>query len=272
MRSTPAVDFDQVKATQKDTWGTGDFGVVARHTVWVGEVLCETVNLRAGERVLDVATGSGNAALSAARRGAVAVGVDYVPALLEQGRRRAVAEQVDVQFHEGDCERLEFPDASFDVVLSVFGVMFAPDQQRAADELVRVCRPGGRIGLACWTPSGFWGQMFKLQSSYLLPPAGVPSPIKWGTEEHLHALFGGRVEFDVCERKLTDFRHGSADDWVDFFKTHFGPIIKAFQRLKEAQRDAFAEEMRALANAHNRDAGGTLVVPGEYLEVVMTKL
>lgn len=264
-------DFHEVKAAQRDAWSTGDFGVVARHTVFPGELLCESVDLRAEQRVLDVATGSGNVALSAARRGAHAVGVDYVPALLERGRQRAAAEQVSVLFQEGDCEDLPFSDDSFDVVFSLFGAMFAPNHQCSADELVRVCRSGGRIALACWTPEGFWGQVFALQSRFLPPPAGLTPPTAWGTEAHLRSLFGDRVRFDRVRTRIAHFRHGSADDWLEFFRTYFGPMIKAFGRLPDDRREAFEDDLRALASRFNCADDGTLVVTAEYLETVMTK-
>jgi ubiquinone/menaquinone biosynthesis C-methylase UbiE len=271
-RPEPVVaDLDKVKAAQRAAWGSGDFAVVARHTVYPAEVLCEAVDLRAGQRVLDVATGSGNAALSAARRGAQAVGTDYVPALLERGRQRAAAEQVSVEFREGDCENLPFPDGSFDVVLSVFGAMFAPNHQRAADELVRVCRPGGKIANVSWTPEGFWGRAFGLRSKYLPPPNGLTPPTAWGTEDYLRSLFGDRVTIERAERRLTDFRYGSADDWLDFFRTYFGPMVKAFEQLDGDRRDAFAADLKDLAAQYNRADDGTLVIPAEYLEVVVTK-
>jgi ubiquinone/menaquinone biosynthesis C-methylase UbiE len=270
-RSETAADLEKVKANQQAAWGAGDFAVVARHTVYPAEVLCETVDLRAGQRVLDVATGSGNAALSAARRGAVAVGTDYVPALLERGRQRAEAEQVAVEFREGDCENLPFPDGSFDVVLSVFGAMFAPNHQRAADELVRVCRPGGKIANVSWTPEGFWGRAFGLRSKYLPPPSGVRPPVAWGTEDHLRGLLGDRVTIQRAERRLTDFRYESADKWLDFFRRYFGPMVKAFEQLDGDRRDEFAAELKDLADQYNRADDGTLVIPAEYLEVVATK-
>lgn len=264
-------DLKQIKAVQQQTWATGDFAVVARHTVFAGELLCEAVDLRAGQRVLDVACGSGNAAISAARRGAQAVACDYVPELLECGRQRAAAEQVTVEFEEGDCENLPFPDGSFDAVLSLFGAMFAPDHQVAAQELLRVCRSDGKIANASWTPEGFWGRAFALQSKFLPPPAGLMPPTKWGTEEYLRDLFGDRVTFTRTKKRLTNFRHESVDHWLDFFRTFFGPMVKAFERLEGEQRDAFTTELKALAVEFNQADDGTLVIPGEYLEVVLSK-
>ena len=244
---------------------------MARHTVFPGELLCEAAEVGAGQRVLDVATGSGNAALSAVRRGALAAGVDYVPELLEWGRKRAAAEQVLVDFQEADCEALPLPDASFDIVLSMFGAMFAPNHQRAADELVRVCRQNGRIALANWTPDGFWGRVFALQSKYIPPVAGLTPPTAWGTEDHLHGLFGDRVRVDRCQSRNADFNYVSADDWLDFFATYFGPILKAFERLDEPLRNAFAAELKKLTEQFNCATDGGLVVRAEYVEVVMTK-
>ncbi|MDH4045814.1 MAG: class I SAM-dependent methyltransferase [Gemmatimonadota bacterium] len=267
----PATDFSQIKSMQKATWGAGNFAVIARHTVFPGELLCEAVDLRAGQRVLDVATGSGNAALSAARRGAEAVGTDYVPELLEWGRKRAEAEQLGVVFEEGDCEGLTYPEASFDVALSLFGTMFAPNHQRCADELLRVCRPGGKIGLACWTPEGFWGQVFALQSKYFPPAPGLTPPTAWGTESHLRTLFGDRVTFTQIERRMADFRHASADHWLEFFQAYFGPMLKAFERVGDDKREQLAADLKALATEFNRATDGGLVISGEYLEVVLTK-
>jgi ubiquinone/menaquinone biosynthesis C-methylase UbiE len=266
-----ASDLDRLKNVQRAAWGAGDFALVARHTVFPGELLCEAVNIRAGQRVLDVATGSGNAALSAARRGAEAVGVDYVPGLLEWGRKRSAAEQLTVEFREGDCEALPFPDSSFDVVLSMFGAMFAPDHQRAADELVRVCRPGGQIALTSWTPSGFWGRVFALKSKFIPPPPGLAAAVAWGTEDHLQGLFGNRVTVVRSQLRYADFSYVSADDWLDFFVTYFGPMLKAFEQLDEYQRDMFATELKKLADESNCAEDAGLVIRGEYREVVLTK-
>ncbi len=271
-QSAPALaGLEQIKRKQRDAWSAGDFAVVARHTVYPGELLCEAAGVRAGQRVLDVATGSGNAALSAARRGAMAAGVDYVPELLEWGRKRAAAEQVLVDFQEADCEALPLPDDSFDVVLSMFGAMFAPNHQRAADELVRVCRQNGRIALANWTPDGFWGQVFALQSKYIPPPAGLTAPTAWGIDDHLHDLFGDRVKLDRRQLRMADFNYVSAEDWLDFFATYFGPILKAFERLEESKQNEFARELKQLTEQFNCATDGGLVVRAEYLEIVMTK-
>ncbi|UCD23473.1 MAG: methyltransferase domain-containing protein [Gemmatimonadota bacterium] len=269
---TASVDLERLKSKQREVWGAGDFAVVARHTVFPGELLCEAADVRAGKRVLDVATGSGNAALSAARRGAIVTGVDYVPELLDWGRKRAAAEQVAVDFEEADCEALPLANGSYDIVLSMFGAMFAPDQRRAADELVRVCCQNGRIALANWTPDGFWGRVFALQSKYIPPAAGLTPPTAWGKEDHLLRLLGGRVRVERCRLRYADFSYTSAEDWLEFFATYFGPILKAFERLDDHMRRAFAAELKDLTEQFNSATDGGLVVHAEYLEVVLTKL
>jgi len=212
-----APDFEAIKQRQQQTWASGDFSVVAARIMLVAEHLVDTADLHAGWRVLDVATGSGNAAIAAARLGSQVVGVDYVPALLERGRKRAAAEGLEIELVEGDAEELPFPDASFDAVISVFGSMFAPDHARAAAELLRVCRPGGTIALASWTPDGFIGELFRTVSRHMPPPAGLQSPMLWGTEDHLHGLFGDQIEsLDVTERAFT-WRFTSAEELVTFF-------------------------------------------------------
>jgi ubiquinone/menaquinone biosynthesis C-methylase UbiE len=265
----PAPDLDAVKQRQQQAWSSGDFAVVAARIVLVAEQLCDTADLHAGWRVLDVATGSGNAAIAAARHGCAAVGVDYVPALLERGRRRAAAEGLDVELLEGDAEALPFPNASFDAVTSVFGSMFAPDHARAAAELLRVCRPGGTIALASWTPDGFIGELFRTVASHVPPPAGVPSPMLWGTESHLRELFGERVaSLEVAERTFT-FRFLSAEDFVDFFRTWYGPTLKAFATLEGAARDALHHDLVGLARRFDRLGGnGAVAIPATYIEAV----
>jgi len=204
---TAAVDLSAVKQRQQQTWATGDFAMVATGATIVGELLCDAVDVRAGQRVLDVATGSGNTALAAARRYCEVTGIDYVPALLERGRERAAVERVPVTFLEGDAENIPFPDASFDVVLSTFGAMFAPNQEKAASELLRVCRPGGKIGMANWTPNGWTGVMFQVTAQHVPPPPGVPSPIFWGMEERLRKLFGDGIASLQVTRRSNIFRY-----------------------------------------------------------------
>jgi SAM-dependent methyltransferase len=266
---TPAPDLEAVKQRQQAAWASGDFAVVASRIVLVAEHLCDTADLQAGWRVLDVATGSGNAAIAAARHGCTTVGVDYVPTLLESGRRRAEAEGLAVELLEGDAEALPFPDNSFDAVTSVFGSMFAPDHARAAAELLRVCRPGGTIALASWTPDGFIGELFRTVAAHVPPPAGVQSPMLWGTEAHLRSLFGdGICSLEVHERTFT-FRFESAQEFVDFFRTWYGPTLKAFAALEGDARDALEEDLLALARRSDRLGGsGAIAIPAAYTEAV----
>jgi len=266
---TTAPDLDAVKKRQQAAWASGDFAVVASRIVLVAEHLCDTADLQAGWRVLDVATGSGNAAIAAARHGSTAVGVDYVPALLERGRMRAEAEGLAVALLEGDAEALPFPDGSFDAVTSVFGSMFAPDHARAAAELLRVCRPGGTIALASWTPDGFIGELFRTVGAHVPPPAGVQSPMLWGTEAHLRTLFGDRIASLEIEERTFTFRFRSAQEFVDFFRTWYGPTLKAFAALDGAARDALEEDVLALVRRYDRlDGSGAVAIPSAYTEAV----
>ncbi|HWQ39487.1 MAG TPA: class I SAM-dependent methyltransferase [Burkholderiales bacterium] len=264
-------DLDAVKAQQQKTWASGDFAMIAWNTVFPGELLCEAAELRAGQRVLDVATGSGNVALSAARRHCEAVGVDYVPALIERARERAAAERLPARFDVGDCEQLPYPDESFDVVLSLYGAMFAPRQEKAADELLRVCRRGGRIGMGNWTPDGFWGQAFALMAKYLPPAAGVRAAPEWGTQARLEELFAGRISSMKIVRRSALFRYRDSRHWIDVFSRHFGPIIRVQEALDGARRAQFLAELRDMLERFNRSADDTLVVSADYLEVVMLK-
>jgi SAM-dependent methyltransferase len=248
-------DFAAIKRRQQATWASGDFSVVAARVVFQAEHLCETADLQAGWRVLDVATGSGNAALAAARRGCDVVGIDYVPALLERGRIRADAEHLSAEFVEGDAEDLPFPTASFDAVTSIYGVMFAPNHERAAAELARVCRSGGRIALACWTPDGFIGETFRLFSRYLPPTPGMQPPVRWGDEAWQRALFGDSAATLTSYRRTAIFRFRSAEENVSFFRTHYGPTLRAFEALAPQQRDALHSDMVALARRFDRNAG-----------------
>jgi len=262
-------DLFQVKARQQAMWASGDFSVIGTTLQIVGEQLCEAVDIRGGERVLDVAAGNGNATLAAARRFARVTSTDYVPALLERGRLRAEAEGLDVTFDVADAEALPYPDDSFDVVLSTFGVMFAPDHQRAARQMLRVCRPGGRIGLASWTPEGFIGQLFKTLGKHVPPPAGVRSPAMWGTVPRLVELFSGH---DVAATKQTfHFRYKSAGHWLQIFKTYYGPTNRAFAALEPAKQAALESDIVELLELMNRGGKNSLVVPSEYLEAVVTK-
>lgn len=267
MTIAPTPDLAAVKARQQATWASGDYAAIATLIVPVAERLIDAADLRAGSSVLDVACGSGNAALAAARVGARVTGVDYVPALLHRGRERAAAERVEVDLREGDAEELPFPDASFDAAVSVFGSMFAPDQRQTAAELLRVTRPGGTIALASWVPDGFIGAMFGTVASRVPPPAGVASPVLWGTEEHLAGLFGEDVTWEHRRRTFT-FRFTSAEALVDVFATSYGPLLKAFEAAGPA-REALADDLRELALSWNRlEQPGPIAVPGAYLESV----
>jgi SAM-dependent methyltransferase len=267
MASAPTLDLASVKARQRATWASGDFGEIATLIVPVAERLSDVADLRAGSTVLDVACGTGNAALAAARLGCIVAGIDYVPALLERGRERARAERLGVDLRHGDAEEIPFPDESFDASVSVFGSMFAPDHRRAATELVRVTRPGGTIALASWTPDGFIGEMFRTVAAHVPPPSGLASPMSWGAEEYLADLFGPEVRWTHRRRAFT-FRFTSAEAFVDRFATYYGPTVKAFETAGPS-RDALARDLRDLALAWNRlEQPGPIAVPGEYLESV----
>jgi len=269
--STPAVDFEAVKRKQQATWASGDYSAVAALIQVISERLVDAADLHAGWRVLDVATGSGNAAIAAARLGAVAVGVDYVPSLLERARLRAEAEGLSVGLVEGDAEALPFEDASFDAVTSVFGAMFAPNHERAAAELLRVTRPGGTIALASWTPDGFLGEFFRTMSKHVPPPAGVRSPMLWGTESHLRSLFGDDVSSLRSAERTFTFRFTSADEFVSFFRSWYGPTLKAFESLDPGRCEALERDLRRLANRHDRLGTDAIAIPATYLEVVATR-
>lgn len=264
-------DFTAIKQRQQATWASGDFAVVGTTLQIVGESLAEAADIRANERVLDVAAGNGNATLAAARRFARVTSTDYVPALLEKGRARAAAEELDVEFRVADAEALPFEDGSFDVALSTFGVMFTPDHQRAAGELLRVVRDGGRIGMANWTPQGFIGQMFKTIGAHVPPPAGLKSPALWGTEDYLRELFGDRVADMRVERKIFNFRYASPAHFVQIFRDFYGPTLKAFAALAPEQQATLEHDMVALIERFNTAGTASAVVPSEYLEVVITK-
>jgi ubiquinone/menaquinone biosynthesis C-methylase UbiE len=264
-----SVDFTAVKKRQKGAWSTGDYAVVGTTLQIVGENLCEALDLRAGSRVLDVAAGNGNATLAAARRFCEVTSTDYVPSLLETGRKRAEAEGQNIVFQEADAEDLPFPNASFDVVLSTFGVMFTPDQEQAADEMARVCRPGGRIGLANWTPESFIGQVFKTIGKYVPPPAGVRPPSLWGTKARIEELFEHTAASITINRREFNFRYRSPMRWLETFQTYYGPVNKTFAALDAEQKRGITLDLLSLLEAGNRSGDRTLVLPSEYLEVVI---
>lgn len=266
----PKVDLAALKARQQGVWSSGDYALIGSTLQIVGEMLAEAVDLRAGSRVLDVAAGNGNATLAAARRGCDVTSTDYVSELLEHGKARAAANRLDVTFRQADVEALPFEDASFDAVLSTFGVMFTPNQDKAASEMLRVCRPGGRIGLANWTPQGFVGQIFKVIGRHVPPPAGVKPPGLWGTRERLDELFGAHAIVDATPRNFV-FRYRSPAQFVELFRTCYGPMLKAFAALDATGQAALAAGLEALIATLNRSGDATMIVPGEYLEVVITK-
>jgi SAM-dependent methyltransferase len=271
-QETPTVqpDLNAIKARQQGAWSSGDYAVVGTTLQIVGEDLCEAIDLRAGQRVLDVAAGNGNVSLAAARRWCDVVATDYVPALLVRARERAEVERLPITVQTADAEALPFKDESFDVVVSTFGVMFTPDQERAASELMRVCRKGGKIGLANWTPDGFIGQLFKTIGRHMPPPAGMRPPSLWGQREHLDHLFGGGATSIQARRKHFVFRYQSPEHCVEVFKTYYGPVLKIFAALQPEAQEALRKDLLWLISEFNRSGDDTMVVPSEYLEVVIT--
>jgi ubiquinone/menaquinone biosynthesis C-methylase UbiE len=267
----PQPDLKVLKARQQAAWSSGDYGLIGTTLQIVGEELCEALDLRAGQTVLDVAAGNGNISLAAARRWCEVTSTDYVPSLLERGRARAAADGLAMEFRDADAEALPFADRSFDTVVSTFGVMFTPNQDRAAAELARVCKPGGKIGLANWTPEGFIGQMFKTLGKYLPPPAGVKSPALWGTRNRLDELFGPAAATISAEPRYFNFRYRSPEHFVEFFKTYYGPMLKAFGALDANKQKGLHADLIGLIGSLNKAKDGTMVVPSEYLEVVIVK-
>ncbi len=265
----PTPDYTAIKQRQQATWAAGDYAIVGTTLQIVGESLCEAIDIRAGERVLDVAAGNGNASLAAARRFADVTSTDYVGALLTRGKERANAERLVIQFKEADAEALPFADGSFDAVLSTFGVMFTPNQEKSAEEMIRVCRTGGRIGLANWTPEGFIGQLFKIIGAHVPPPAGVKSPALWGTEARLKDLFPGQAV--KAAKQTFNFRYRSPDHWLEIFKTYYGPTNRAFAALEPDKQAALQADIVTLLARVRRPGEDTLIVPSDYLEVVVTK-
>jgi ubiquinone/menaquinone biosynthesis C-methylase UbiE len=264
-------DLAALKTRQQAAWSSGNYAIVGTTLQIVGEQLCEALDITAGSKVLDVAAGNGMASLAAARRWCEVTSTDYVPALLEQGRLRAAAEGATIEFREADAENLPFKDNEFDVVLSTFGVMFTPNQDRAAAELLRVCRPKGKIGLANWTPEGFIGQVFKTLGKYLPPPAGVKSPALWGTRARLAEMFDAAASSVRTESRLFNFRYRSPEHFMEIFKTYYGPVLKAFAALEPAKQQLLHDDLHALMVRMNRAGNGGMVIPSEYLEIVITK-
>jgi ubiquinone/menaquinone biosynthesis C-methylase UbiE len=267
----PTPDLAAIKERQQKAWSSGNYSKPGVTLVLMAELLCEAVDLRPGQRVLDVATGNGNTALAAARRFGEVSGIDYVPNLLEDGRKRAAAEGLQVSFQEGDAEDIPFSDASFDVVLSTIGAMFAPNQEKVAGELLRVCRPGGKIGMANWTPDGYIGEFFRTIGTYVPPPPGLRSPLLWGTEERLRELFGEGVTLLQTERRSFVLRYPSPRYYVEFMRGYYGPLLKAFEALDESGQESLTHDIEDLIDRYNRSGDETMVVPGDYLEVVIRR-
>jgi ubiquinone/menaquinone biosynthesis C-methylase UbiE len=265
----PSFDPQALKTRQRAAWSSGDYAVVGTTLQIVGETLCEALNMRAGQKVLDVAAGNGNASLAAARRWCDVTATDYVPALLERARERADAERLSIEFREADAEALPFDNASFDVVLSTFGVMFTADQERAAGELIRVTKRGGKIGLANWTPDGFIGQLFKAIGRHVPPPAGAKSPALWGTRSRMVEMFGAHASSIEAMQRDFVFRYRSPEHWLEVFKTYYGPLLKAFSALDAAGQSALEQDIKAIIQKLNRSGDGTMIVPSDYLEVVV---
>ena len=269
--ATAAPDYAAIKQRQQATWASGDFAIIGVTLQIVGESLAEAADIRAGERVIDIAAGNGNATLAAARRFARVTSTDYVPALLDKGRARAAAEGLTIEFREADAEALPFHDGSFDVALSTFGVMFAPDHARCAGEMMRVVRGGGRIGIANWTPDGFIGHMFRTVGRFVPPPAGVSSPALWGSEEYLRQLFGDEAASIRAQPRTFNFRYASPAHMIQVFRDFYGPVHKAFAALDPAGQQALEQDLMALLERVNIAGDNSLVVPAEYLEAVIIK-
>lgn len=262
-------DYDAIKAKQNAVWSAGDYAIVGSTLQIVGEQLCAALDATPNAKFLDVAAGNGNVTIAAARRWCDVTSTDYVPALLESGRRRADANGMSINYKVADAENLPFEDGSYDFVASSFGVMFTPNQAKSASEMARVCRKGGKIGLANWTPESFIGDVFKLVGRFVPPPAGLSSPALWGTEDRLQEFFGGIAENIRIEKKIFDFRYKSVDHFIDVFSTYYGPTLKVLEALDEAGRARFTGELRDLLGSWNEATDGTLSIPSEYLEVVV---
>jgi ubiquinone/menaquinone biosynthesis C-methylase UbiE len=270
-RPAGQIDLEAVKTRQQGAWSSGDYAVVGTTLQIVGEELCEALDVRGGQKVLDVAAGNGNVSLAAARRWCDVLATDYVPALLARARERADAERLQIEFREADAEALPFSNGGFDVVVSTFGVMFTPDQERAAAELIRVCKHGGKIGLANWTPEGFIGQLFKTIGKHVPPPPGARSPALWGTRARLAELFEPHAASVKSAQRNFVFRYRSPEHWLEVFKLYYGPLLKTFAALEPAAQSALRRDVLTLIDQFNRSGDGSMVVPSEYLEIVITR-
>ena len=269
--SSPQSDLSTVKQQQKHAWESGDLGMFSKTIVVVSELLCEAVDLRSGHKVLDVASGTGNTAIAAARRWCDVTAVDFVQALLDQARRRAEVEAFDISVVQSDAENLPFKEATFDVVLSTFGSMFAPDQERAAAELLRVCRPGGKVGMANFPPNSFAGEFFRTMARYAPPPRGLKPSVLWGLEDRLHDLFGEKAATVELKRRTFFFRYASPEHWLEVFRTYFGPVRSVFHSLDPARAERLSAELLGVVNHFNRSDDVTVVAPCDYVEVVVLK-
>ncbi len=270
-QSTNEINYSAVKEKQRTTWGSGDYGRIGVTLQITGEQLCESMDLASGESVLDIASGNGNVTLAAARRFCDVTSTDYVEAWLEQSKKRAEAEGLQIAYQFADAEALPFSDNSYDNVVSTFGVMFTPNQRQSAAELIRVCKPNGKIGLVNWTPEGFIGQLFKLIGGYITPPAGVKSPALWGTREFINEQFAPHAAEITYRTREFNFRYRSAQHWIDLFRTFYGPVHKAFAALDESKGAELEQDIHQLIARFNRSVGNGIVVPSEYLEIVVQK-
>jgi ubiquinone/menaquinone biosynthesis C-methylase UbiE len=269
MTTTP--DLAALKTRQQASWSSGDYAIVGTTLQIVGEELCEALDIRSGQKVLDVAAGNGNISLAAARRFCDVVSTDYVPALLDRARERADAERLNIEFREADAEALPFVDGQFDVVVSTFGVMFTTDHDRAANELLRVTKHGGKIGMANWTPEGFIGQLFKTIGKHMPPPPGAKSPALWGNRARINEMFEPHSSSIKSAQRNFVFRYRSAEHWLEIFRTYYGPVLKTFAALDPAKQAALESDLKALIAQFNRSGDATMVVPSEYLEIVITR-
>lgn len=268
---TQHLDYDAIKSTQQATWATGNFAMIGSRTILAGEILCDSAGVRPNDEVLDIACGAGTAALAAARRFANVTGIDYVGELIEQARIKANVEHLDATFQLGDAEALDFPDARFDVVLSKFGIMFAPNQTRAASELLRVCRPEGTIGLVSWTPEGFQGHLFALNTTYVPVPPGLKPPSRWGTESGIDTLLGTGITDVRNTPRSVIWRFRSPEHWVDFYRTYFGPVARVFSSLDEVGKKSYESDLINLIDRYNCTSDGTVKISADYLETIATR-
>ena len=265
-------DLAQLKSTLKSTWSAGDFGQIARHTVVAAQEFIDRTPLKPGMHVLDIACGTGNTAIPAARAGAKVTGVDIATNLLAQARDRAAQENLTIRFDEGDAEELPYPDYSFDVVLTMFGAMFAPRPERVAAEILRVCKPGGHIAMANWTPQGFVGKSFQVTAKVVPPPPGMQPPVLWGDENVVRQRFGPGVSELAATKQISQFNYPYDEKrMVNFFREYFGPTKTAFGRLDAAGQATFAAMLEALWKEHNTATDGSTCVAAEYLDVRATR-